>query len=397
MIYSNMLQEIESHVSQLFKKNTNEKLVYHTLSQTREVIQRAAEISAHSNLPDGDRFVLLAAAWFQNTGRLFDNTDMFVQRSVENMQSFFALKDVNEPETIGRIEKLLRYTTNEREPENGLEEILHDANTYYVGTENFKKCSKSLRKEERLKGSNKDLNWRQKTLAWLKQHNFYTQYCRNLLEKTKLENIGELMQKGDVADAPTILEEDKKLQAAQVKGIQTMMRVMNDNHIEFSSIADNKANLLISVNAIMISVVLSILVRRLEVDTHLTIPTLLFLLVAVVTIVLSILSTKPKVSSGVFSRDDVLNRKINLMYFGNYHKTKMEDYEWGMKKLLNDPDYLYSTMIRDVHQLGVVLSKKYRLIGAAYTVFMYGIILTVLAFIIAIAFGQPASNAPTPL
>lgn len=397
MIYTNMLEEIEGHVSQLFKKNGREELVFHNLSQTREVFKRAEEISAQMEVSDDDRFILFAAAWFHNTGRLFDNTDAYVSKSIEIMRNFFVSKDVNEPQIIEKVEQLIQYTAYTREPENYLEEILHDAETYYLGTNNFKKCNKYLRKEERLKGSNKDLNWKQKTRAYLKQHNFYTPYCRNLLENKKLENIEDLMKRTSTADLPTLLEANNKQQAAQIKGIQTMMRVMNDNHIEFSSIADNKANLLISVNAIIISVVLSILVRRLEVDTHLTIPTLLFLVVAVVTIVLSILSTKPKITSGYFTRDDVLNRKINLMFFGNYHKTKLEDYEWSMKKLMNDPDYLYGTMIKDVHQLGIVLAHKYKLISAAYTVFMYGIVLTVLAFVLAIAFGQPAIHAPTPM
>ena len=215
-----------------------------------------------------------------------------------------------------------------------------------------------------------------------------------MLEPKKQENTAALKVKISENGQPVQRQEKKKQQAAQIKGIQTMMRVMNDNHIEFSAIADNKANLLISVNAIMISVILSVLVRRLETDPHLRIPTIIFLIVGVTTIVLAILSTKPKVSSGVFTRDDVLNRRINLMFFGNYYKSRVEDYEWGMKKLMNDPDYLYGTMIRDMHQLGVVLAKKYRLISAAYSVFMYGIIITIIAFVIAILSGTPVSPPP---
>jgi hypothetical protein len=122
-----------------------------------------------------------------------------------------------------------------------------------------------------------------------------------------------------------------------------------------------------------------------------------FLAVSVTTIVLSILSTRPKVSSGYFTRDDVLNKRINLMFFGNFYKTKVEDYEWGMKKMMNDPEYLYGTMIRDMHQLGKVLARKYKLIGAAYLVFMYGIIATIIAFVIAFLMGQQASGPGTPI
>ncbi len=398
MIYTDVLSEVENHVSKLFKKHETEILEFHNLEHTEDVVKRAQEIASHSRLSEDDRFVLMAAAWFHDTGYLFVPAEEHVNKSVEVMRNFFAREDSESPETVDRIEQLIRYTEYTREPENLLEEILHDADTYYLGTDDFKKLNKKLKNEERARGSNKDLNWKQNTLEFLQQHQFYTQYGRNLLEKKKLEHIsGKMAKKDHLNGLPTLLEEDKKLQAIKIKGMQTMMRVMNDNHVEFSSIGDNKANLLISVNAIMISVILSVLVRRLEIDTHLTIPTIMFLIFSVATIVLAILSTKPKVTSGIFRREDILNRQVNLMFFGNFHKSKVEDYEWGMRELMNDPDYMYGTMVKDVHQLGVVLAKKYKLISAAYTVFMYGIIISVIAFVFAMMIGQSASTAPTPL
>lgn len=397
MIYTAMLQEIERHVTLLFRKNGTEKLLFHNLERTGDVLKRAAEIARHLTLSDKDRFILLSAIWFYNTGHLFDDTEAYIVKSVDTMHQFFKGKPGVEPGIVQKIEKLIYYTTYNRSAENILEEILHDADTYYVGTEQFKKLNKCHRKEQRLKGNIKEATWQNDTLTWLQQHNFYSAYCRNLLEQKKKENIKELVQKSSAGGSASLPEESKSQQASQIKGIQTMMRVMNDNHLEFSSIADNKANLLISVNAIMLSIVLSMLTRRLDADPYLRLPTIIFLVVSVSTIVLAILSTRPKVTSGYFTRDDVLNRKINLMFFGNYHKTKVEDYEWGMRKLMSDPDYMYGTMIRDVHQLGVVLARKYWLIGAAYNVFMYGIVLTVLAFVYAIIFLQPTDPALTPL
>ena len=398
MVYTDVLSDIENYVSKLFKKNETEILEYHNLGHTQEVVKRVQEIVNAERINEEDKFVLLAAAWFHDTGHLFVPSDEHVAKSVEVMRGFFAQHDMGEEPSVDRIEKLIQYTEYTREPEDLLEEILHDADTYYLGTDDFKKLNKKLKNEERLRGSNKDLNWKQNTLDFLQKHTYYTQYARNLLEKKKLEVIsGKMQKRKNLNGLPTLTEVDKKQQAIKIKGMQTMMRVMNDNHVEFSGIADNKANLLISVNAIMISVILSVLVRRLEIDTHLTIPTILFLVFAVATIVLAILSTKPKVSSGTFTRQDILNRKVNLMFFGNYYKTKVDDYEWGVRELMNDPDYLYGTMVKDIHQLGVVLAKKYKLISAAYSVFMYGIIITVIAFVIAMVFGQSASAAPTPI
>jgi hypothetical protein len=147
--------------------------------------------------------------------------------------------------------------------------------------------------------------------------------------------------------------------------------------------ADHKANILISVNAIIISVILGVLMRRLQDDAYLTIPTVIFLLVAVITIVIAILATRPKINSGTFSSQDVLDKKTNLLFFGNFHKATYEEYDTAMRKMMKDADYVYSSIIKDIYYLGVVLGRKYRLVRLAYNIFMVGIIISVIAFAIA--------------
>jgi MFS-type transporter involved in bile tolerance (Atg22 family) len=165
--------------------------------------------------------------------------------------------------------------------------------------------------------------------------------------------------------------------------MQTMLRLTSSNHIQLSEMADNKANILISVNAIIISVILSILLRKLQTDPYLTYPTIIFLLSSVATIVVSILATRPKLSSGTFADEDIVNKKTNLLFFGNFHKMPQVNYENAMRTMMQDPDYLYSSIIQDIYSLGTVLGKKYKLIRLAYNIFMFGIIISVIAFGIA--------------
>ena len=148
--------------------------------------------------------------------------------------------------------------------------------------------------------------------------------------------------------------------------------------------ADHKANILISVNAIIISVILGVLMRKLEDDVYLTIPTIIFLIVAVTTIVIAILATMPKVSGGTFSDQDVSDKKINLLFFGNFYKAPFEQYDKAMRTMMQEPDYLYGSLIKDIFSLGTVLGRKYKLIRLAYSIFMIGIIVSVLAFGIAV-------------
>jgi hypothetical protein len=256
-----------------------------------------------------------------------------------------------------------------------------------------------MRKEMKLRNLDTILlDWEKNTLALLEHHQFYTDYCKNLLDERKQKNMAKLKKKIDEIyssnSSDALIPETKKPKddAKEVnkpsgfitKGIQTMLRLTSENHMRLSDMADNKANILISVNAIIISVILSVLIRKIEVDRHLTIPTMIFLASSLTTIVLAILSTRPKITTGNFTRDQVLNRQTNLLFFGNFHKVKLEEYKWGMSTMMRDPNYLYGSVVDDIYYLGQVLGRKYRLVRIAYNVFMIGIIASAIAFIIAI-------------
>jgi hypothetical protein len=59
----------------------------------------------------------------------------------------------------------------------------------------------------------------------------------------------------------------------------------------------------------------------------------------------------------------------------------VEDYEWSMKQMMKDADYLYGSLIKDIYYLGKVLGRKYKLLRIAYTIFMYGFVASILSFI----------------
>src|SRR5437868_921213 len=151
------------------------------------------------------------------------------------------------------------------------------------------------------------------------------------------------------------MEKDKT--GLMSKGIQTMLRLTSTNHLKLSDMADSKANILISVNAIIISVVLGVLARKLQEETYLKIPTLIFLSSAVITIVLSILATRPKISMGKFTPEDILAKRTNLLFFGNFYKATFDEYYDAMKKMMVDTDYLYGSLVKDIYYLGVILGR----------------------------------------
>jgi hypothetical protein len=126
------------------------------------------------------------------------------------------------------------------------------------------------------------------------------------------------------------------------------------------------------------------------------IPTVMLVAVCLSAMTFAILATRPSISGGEFTEDDIRQKKANLLFFGNFYRMKHEDYQWGMNELLKDKEYLYNSMIKDIYFLGVVLAKKYRYLRIAYTIFMWGLIATVIAFIIAGLVPDAATpSAPT--
>ena len=66
-----------------------------------------------------------------------------------------------------------------------------------------------------------------------------------------------------------------------------------------------------------------------------------------------------------------------------------------MAKMMVDSEYLYGSLIKDIYQLGVVLARKYKLIRWAYNIFMFGIIVSVIAFAIAVMFSNGTDGVIT--
>lgn len=164
------------------------------------------------------------------------------------------------------------------------------------------------------------------------------------------------------------------------RGIETMFRVVSKNQMELSAMADNKANIMISINALIVGVVLTNLISKLDDNPYLTIPALLILVVCLSTIIVATIATRPKVTSGMFTREQVQEKKVNLLFFGNFYNMKLPDYEEGMNAMLNDREYLYGSMIKDNYFLGQVLGRKYKYLRLSYNIFMYGLVVAVIVF-----------------
>jgi hypothetical protein len=168
------------------------------------------------------------------------------------------------------------------------------------------------------------------------------------------------------------------------KAIETLLKVTEGKDHRLSDMADNKAQLLITVNSIILSAIISLILGRLKDSHYLAMPSFILLLTSLMTLILAILATRPSLSRGRFTASDLERKKVNLLFFGSFYRMKLSEYGIGMSQLLGSQEFLYRSLIKDEYVQAIVLGRKYRLLRAAYNVFLFGLILVVITFFIAL-------------
>jgi predicted metal-dependent HD superfamily phosphohydrolase len=407
MDHQTLLEQAEHYVRSSYDTNVNEKLHYHNLRHTEQVVEAATQIAQHYQLSDVDFFTVCVAAWFHDIGYLTGAAAGHEERGARMAQSYLEGTSVE----FGVIEAIKRCIIATQLPQRAVgltEQIVCDADLFHLGTDEFTERNKLMRKEaEAVQGRKiSKEEWRRGTIRFLESHQYYTDYCRLLLNEKQHENLMKLRAKdpeaaeGGINPINSLLREhgletgrneeeqpvDRKKKEKKKdpgRGIDTVFRITSNNNQKLSSQADSKAHILIQVNAIIISVLLSLLLRKIEDHTNLAIPATMLLAVNLVTIVFSILATRPHIPPGTFNQADLDEKKVNLLFFGNFYKMSLEQYANGMLIMMDDRDFLYGSLIRDVYFQGIALGKKYRWLRLSYNVFMYGLIASVMAFLIA--------------
>lgn len=395
---SQLLNAARTYVTDVFQHKVKPEFVFHNMEHTEDVVEACSHMADYYQLNEEDRLVLMLAAWFHDAGYSGGQAEGHEELSVQMATQFLQARQVDDA-IIQRVASCIQATRMPQSPVSLIEKILCDADLFHLSTEDFKARNQLLKQErENLLGHKIDKKeWRKNNIQFLGQHKYYTDYGQDMLEHKKLENVTLFQKKKDIKKAVEAVENEhafpytagknpkKNIQDQKntERGIQTMFRTTSNNHFELSALADGKANIMISVNAIIISVVLTVLLTRLPYYPQYMIPTIILVLVCLGAMIFAILATRPSISGGQFTEDDIRQKRANLLFFGNFYRMRHEDYQWGMNEMLKDKEYLYNSMIKDVYFLGIVLARKYKLLRIAYTIFMWGLIVAVIAFAVA--------------
>jgi hypothetical protein len=180
-------------------------------------------------------------------------------------------------------------------------------------------------------------------------------------------------------------KKDKEEPSKGSRGTETFFRNGYRAQLELTQLADNKANIMITINGVMMSVVIVSSGVLSGQQLWLLGPAFVLLLTCLASTVYAVLAARPQIDSGrhgaEVTGDDVRNGRGILLFFGNFTQISEEDYVALMLETLKDKTRVYSQMAHHIYRMGEGLRRKFRLLHMSYTVFIIGLSLSIAIFI----------------
>lgn len=397
-----ILEEVGAYIFDLFKEKLSHDYVYHSYQHTQETVDACLKIAqGYKELQDEDLEVLLIAAWFHDTGYIHTYKG-HEDKSIEIAADYLKRKNYDKVK-LQRVLECIEATKRNSPRNSLLTKIMADADISSVGEASFFTKADLLKAEwEKFKiRFCSEIEWAETQLQFLESVNFHTQEAqriygeqqqRNILEqRKKLQKLKKKKEKKN--------NEKSKIKAEPRRGIETMFRSLYMSHINLSSIADSKANMMISINSLIISITLTLVGAKLSLlgtsfkENQIVIyPIISLLITSLFAIIFAILSAKPKVTQKMNHLEEIKKKNVSILFFGNYSNIQLEEFEGQIRELMKSENDLYGNMIKDLYYLGKVLARKYRLISISYLIFMFGLIITVLVTVWVVVYLKKTDN-----
>ncbi len=379
---TDIVDEAKSHVLNLLTTELSNKYVYHNLNHTRQTVEACVEAAEAYGLSAEEQEVLELAAWFHDTGYI-KTYEGHEEASIAYAEKFLQAKGYPQ-QRMEQVNQLITSTKAGHQPKNLLEEILHDADRISIGKKSFFRKAELLRIEWEvfLDKHFKPAEWDKMQQQYILGTNFYTDHFRKAYGERREKNINKQRTALKKTKAKKAKDEDPK------RGVETMYRATYRNHIELSAIADSKANMMISINTIIMSVIITVigggftLTERAFIENlRFTVPIGILLIGSLTSVIYAVISARPNVTEKEVNMEKIKNKQSSSLFFGNFTKMKLKEFIANMQELGRSKTLLYDSMSIDIYFLGLVLTQKYKMLRISYNIFMGALVLTVLAFI----------------
>jgi len=382
----NIIEAVRRYVLDLLATRLDPQLRYHNLAHTVSVRNAVLQLGRSAGLDDSDLELLELAAWFHDTG-FTEVTEGHEEVSKRIARAFLSSRGYPE-ERIRQVERLIDVTRLDEPPRTRLEQLMKDADLNNLAGPNYLHTLDNLRHERRVFYGEEysDEEWLATNVAFLENHQYFTPEAQRTYGAGKQDNL-DMVRRLLEARKEKKKKKKQKKEKRKRDGLldnsssgRMMFKTALRNHIDLTSIADNKANIMLSINALIITIAMPLLAAYLRDHPSLTLPASLLLLTCLVAIIFATLVTRPIHTTGRIVMPPAEGRSANLFFFGNFYRMTFDEYKQGLRTVLSDHELLDEAIMADLYFLGKALGRKFWLLRICYLVFMVGITLTVVAF-----------------
>ena len=209
-----------------------------------------------------------------------------------------------------------------------------------------------------------------------------------LLKKPKAQikqQSAELVQLREQLDE--ILEktiDKKKAKADKIgssRGVESMFRSSYRAQLDMIALAATKANIMISLNGLLVSMLLLSGAYLLSAEPLILIPVSFLLLTCTVAIIFAVLAARPDVDNRKQTLGDFQNGDADMLIFEQFSKLSSDEFDSAMWDMLKDHERIYHNMISHIYDMGRIADKKFARLYISYNAFMIGLIISVASLI----------------
>lgn len=388
LVETDLVAAAAAHVKDVFLRELPPAFLFHNFAYAKEIADKVAELAAAAKRPAQEQQQLTVAAYFFPLGYVEDPND-FAPHSARYLKKWAAQQGFSLASPHGNVADWLtaaaQADTNAPLPVR----LLHDAAWSWLGRKRYQRRAELLQLErEALDGAaGAPIPFGQEMQEVLLNFRYLTTEGREAFDVRRRKNVSAQQ------------DANYKIQQKEVKaktgknfgrGIDTMYRTAFRNHINLSRIADGKANMMISINTIILSIVITVSGASLSFfeevffeNPEFLIPIISLLLSSLIAVVFAVFSARPSVTEYRIKKDRLVkSREASLLYFGNFLKLEKAEFVEYMQEMKLDQHALYDDLARDLYDLGAVMHRKYLLLTISYNTFVGGLALAVVSFLI---------------
>ena len=380
---SKHLVSARAYVKRRFNQDLAPIYLFHNYTYSVDVAEKVADLAKAAGLQEEDILRLRITGLFYPLGFIGGDKDVWL-RSGSEMRKWAK----EEAYPLAGADKWI-IASQKATAESPLPvRLLHDAAWSWLGRKRYDRRYDLLQMEREARAGKEGdpIAFGQEMQEKLLHFKYLTVAGREKLDKRRRKNATD-----QHSSNYKITQDEMKARTGKNfgRGIDTMYRTAFRNHITLSKIADGKANMMISINTIILSIVITVSGASLSFfeetffeNPEFLIPIISLLLSSLIAVVFAVFSARPSVTEYRIKKDKLIKSKeASLLYFGNFLKLEKDEFIEYMATMKMDQSSLYDDLARDLYDLGSVMHKKYLLLTISYNTFVGGLALAVFSFL----------------